>query len=298
VFDVSMLKLRYGCTLINLQSSLSSFRETLLIRLANVSGAYDIDGISDVCETLDCIANVYRVKGENQKALQFFQQCLKRRLRLLSITSSDETLVSLLLQTYEEVVMLTKLQAKECENDSEKLNEIGKLLAEMGSLYDHRLNKKSKALIYYQRALQLFEQAKDYKQVSNTLLLIGMIHVKKLDNQEAYKCFQDSLVKRRVYSKEKDTAEIAETMHNIGNCEAKDGRFDESLRSFEEALRIKNQICPNEGLSIAKTEHCMGLVMLQLGNLDAALGFFEKSLKVRRALLSNDHLDISFSLHR
>jgi len=278
-----------------LQSSLSSFRETLLIRLANVSGAYDIDRISDVCETLDCIANVYRIKGENQKALQFFQQCLKRRLRLLSIASSDETLISLLIQTYEEVIMLTKLQAKECENDSEKLNEIGKLLAEMGSLYDHRLNKKSKALTYFQKALHLFEQTKDYKQVSNTLL---MIHVKKLDNQKAYKCFQDSLVKRRVYSKERDTAEIAETMHNIGNCEAKDGRFDESLRSFEEALRIKNKICPNEGLSIAKTEHCMGLVMLQLGNLDAAQGFFEKSLIVRRMLLSNDHLDVSFSLHR
>jgi tetratricopeptide (TPR) repeat protein len=101
-----------------------------------------------------------------------------------------------------------------------------------------------------------------------------------------------------MYSTNKETVDIAETMHNIGNCEAKEGRFEDSLRSYEEALRIRNKVHPNDQLSLAKTEHCKGLAMLQLGDMDAALELFEKSLKVRRALLGNDHLDVSFSLHR
>jgi tetratricopeptide (TPR) repeat protein len=270
----------------------------LLIRLANVSGPYDIDAIIDVCDTLDCIANVYRVMGERQKALQFFEQCLKRRVRLVSATSLDKSQVSLLLQTYEDVIVLTKQQAKECENENEMLDRVGTLLIEMGSLYDHRLNKQDKALKYFQKALLIFQKTKDYKQIGNTLTLIGVIHVKKSANQKALKCFQDSLVMRIMHTKKKETADIAETMHNIGNCEAKEGRFEDSLRSYEEALQIKNKVLPKEQLSIAKTEHCMGLAMLQLGNLDTALELFERSLKVRRALLENNHLDVSFSLHR
>lgn len=269
----------------------------MLIRLANVSGPYDINAISDVCETLDCLANVYRVMGESQKALQFYEQCLKRRVRLVSATSSDRSQVSLLLTTYEDVIELTKIQAT-CESKNETLGRIGTLMVETGSLYDHRLNKQSKALTYFQKALLIFQQMKDYKQIGNTLTLIGVIHVKRKKNQKALNCFHDSLVMRRMYSTNKETVDIAETMHNIGNCEAKEGRFEDSLRSYEEALRIRNKVHPNDQLSLAKTEHCKGLAMLQLGDMDAALELFEKSLKVRRALLGNDHLDVSFSLHR
>jgi tetratricopeptide (TPR) repeat protein len=210
----------------------------------------------------------------------------------------DKSQVCLLLQTYEDVIVVTKQLSQERENKNEMLDKIGTLTVEMGSLYDHRLNKQSKALIYFQNALQIFQQRNDYKQIGNTLTLIGVIHVKKSANQQALKCFQDSLVMRRMYSKERETADIAETMHNIGNCEAKEGSFQESLRSYKEALRIKLKVHPNEQLSIAKTEHCIGLAMLQLGNLDDALKSFESSMKVRRALLGDNHLDVSFSLHR
>ena len=271
----------------------------MLIRLASISGAYDVNGINDVCETLDCIANVYRIKGEYEKSLQFFEQCLKRRVRIVSATLSDKSQVSLLLRTYEDVISLTKKQFKKESVDKDEMSEkIGPLLVEMGMLYDHRLNKQSKALIYLQKALQVFQQRKDYRQIGNTLSLIGVIHVKKSAHEKALKCFTDSLVMRKMSSPTIETAGIAETMHNIGNCEARDGQFENSLLSYEEALRIKKNIFPERHISIAKTEHCMGLAMLQLGNLDAALEYFESSLKVRRSLLGSSHLDVSFSLHR
>ena len=238
------------------------------------------------------------MKGEHDKSLQFFEQCMKRRVRIVSAAISDKNQVSLLLRTYEDVIALTKLQFKESADKDQMAEKVGPLLVEMGTLYDHRLNKQSKALIYLQKALQVFEQRKDYKQIGNTLSLIGVIHVKKSAHEKALKCFTDSLVMRKLSSQNTETASIADTMHNIGNCEARDGQFENSLRSYEKALRVKRTISPENHVSIAKTQHCMGLALLQLGNLDEALEYFEASLKVRRELLGGSHLDISFSLHR
>ena len=214
--------------------------------------------------------------------------------------AADKAQILLLLRTYEEVIALTKqLQDKEeSVYDPTSTDKIGTLHVEMGTLYDHRLNKQSKALVYFQRALERFQQDKDYKHIANTLSLIGVIHVKKSANGKALKCFRDSLVMRRMSpTTPEEKIGIAETLHNIGNCEAREGEFESSLRSYGEALKIKRKIFQDEHISIAKTEHCMGLAMLQLGNLDGALDLFLTSMKVRRKLLGDDHLDLSFSLH-
>lgn len=253
--------------------------------------------INDVCESLDSIANAYRAKGEDEKALQFFEQCLKRRARIASAALSDKSQVLLLLRTYDDVIALTRAQSKE-DPANQKADKVGELLVEMGTLYHHRLNKRSKALVYLQQALLVFQQEKDYNRIGTTLSLIGVIHVKKSDNEKAMKCFRDSLVMRKMSSSKTDqSAGIADTMHNIGNCEAREGQFEDSLRSYEEALRIKKEILPKEHLSIAKTEHCIALAKLQLGDLDSAQASFESSLKTRQSLLGGTHIDVSFSLH-
>jgi len=279
--------------------SLSSFREALVIRKANVSSAYDVNEMSDICDTLNCIANVYRATMDRQRALQFFEQSLKRRARIVSATLSDgDEQVSILLGTYEDVIALMKTELKESTDKSEIPGKIGLLLVEMGILYDHRLNKPTKALIYFQRALQVFKQMKDLKKIGQVLSHMASIHVKMADNQKALKCFRDALVLQQK-SLKGESLEIADTLHNIGNCEAKDGEFEKCLDIYAESLRIKKNLLPAEHVSIAKTEHCIGLAQLQVGkNLDKALGYFFSSMKARRSLLGNNHLDVSFSLHR
>ncbi len=270
----------------------------MFIRLASVSESNDVSGINDVCETLDCIANIYRAIGENQKALLFFEQCLKRRVRTANAALPDINQFTLLVRTYEDVIALTKSQAKAQKNKDDQSEKLGTLFVEKGKLYDRHLNKHMKALTSFHSALEIFKEGNFYKQIGSTLSLIGAIHVKESAHQKALKCFRDSLVIQRMTSQTNETAEIADTLHNIGNCEARLGHFENSLPSFKEALRIKKKIYTAVHLSIAKTEHCLGLVMTQLGNLNAALMFFQSSLSIRKALLGCDHLDVSFSLHR
>jgi len=287
------------CDDLNLHpQSLSCYSQALAIRRANVTDVYDVTGMNEVCETLNCIATVYRTTGERQKALQFYQQSLKRRVRIVSAVISDKDQISTLLRTYEDVISLLKLEVSESNEKSDMLGQIGKLLLEMGKLYDNRLRKLSKAMLYYQRALEVFKEMKNYKRIGDTLSFMGGVHAKKRAHKKALKCFKDSLVLRKIGSKE-ETADTAETYHNIGNCEAKLGLFEDCLHSYCEALKIKKKIYPSDMLSLstAKTEHCMGLALLQLGSVIEALGFFMPAMEVRQQVLGSEHLDYAFSLH-
>ena len=277
--------------------SLASFREALLIRKANVSSAYDVNATRDICDTLNCIANVYRAKMDRQRALQFFEQSLSKRARIVSSALSNDEQVKILLSTYEDVIALMKVELKESAGKREITEKIGSLLVEMALLYDHRLNKQRKALTYYQRSLQVFKHIKDLKKIGQVLSQMASIHVKNDDNQKALKCFRDALVLQKKSQRE-ESLEMADALHSIGNCEAKEGEFEKCLETYDSSLRIKKNILPEEHASIAKTEHCIGLAQIQAGNFEKALGYFLSSIKARRSLLGNHHLDVSFSLHR
>jgi len=277
--------------------SLTSFREALVIRRAHVSSAYDANEMKDICDTLNCIGNVYRAKMDRKRALHFFEESIKRRAKIVSTTLSDNSQVSILLSTYEDVIALLKVELKESTDKGMIPVKIGSILIEMGVLYNHRLNKPSKALAYFQRALQVYKQMKDFKKIGEILSHMANIHLKRADSQKALQCFRDALVLQKK-SLEGDSLEIADTMHNIGNCEAKEGEVENSVNTYLESLRIKKTLLPAEHISTAMTEHCIGLAQLQIGKLDKALGYFHSSLKSRRSLLGNDHLDVSFSLHK
>ena len=70
--------------------------------MANNTDPSDLDGSADVCESLECIANVYRARGEADRALQFFGQCLRRRRKVVADPASSRSHVTSLLQIYED----------------------------------------------------------------------------------------------------------------------------------------------------------------------------------------------------
>lgn len=288
------------CTLMDcsaLPYSLTYYKDAMMARRANVAGPFDIDSISDLCDTINCIANVYKRMGENQKALQFLKQSLKRQVKIIASTSSNKGQVTHLLHTYEDVIALTKLQLKECTDKSKVAGQIGSLILEMGKVYHHVLNKQTRAMLYYQEALQVFKQTQDYVQIGDILSLMGTIHVHHASSEKALKCFNDALVMMKM-SKAQDKLKMADLLHSIGNCQAKDGAFQESIKSYRESLAIKRQLLPREHISTAKSDHCLGLALIQLQSIDAALECFTSSLKVRMQALGSDHLDVAFSLHR
>ncbi|KAL3800826.1 hypothetical protein HJC23_001663 [Cyclotella cryptica] len=288
----------------NLESvnrSLLYYKEAMLSRRANVSGPYDVEGIDDLCESLHAIANVYRVIGQFQRALQFSEQILKRRRALAALARKSQ--VTKLFRSYEDVIALTKLISRDETGgiDKDKFAQIGNYLVDIGKLHEHRLNKPMKALLYYQEATEVFKEVNDYRQIQACLSLMGTIHVHASSNEKALACFSKALVLTRTKEKESSSQQQsicdADLLHNIGNCKSKKGDYKKSVISFRDSLKIKKALLPANNISVAKTEHCIALALLQIGDFDEALAFFQSSLKTRQDKLGAHHLDVGFSLH-
>jgi len=92
--------------------------------------------------------------------------------------------------------------------------------------------------------------------------------------------------------------ECGETLHNMGNCAAKQLDFDKAAECNEKSLIIKRLAFGNNSLSTAKTLHNIGVVNEELGLLDDSLNYYKDALAVRTILLGKRHIDVAFSLNR
>lgn len=227
----------------------------MLSRRANISSPYDVQGIDDLSESLHSIANVYRAKGEFQRALQFSEQVLKRRKAVAAL--SDEEHVTKLIRAHEDIIALAKLVSRDETGalDKSKFGEVGSHLIEIGKLYERKLKKSMKALLYYHEAMDVFKQLNDYRQMKCCLILMGTVHAHSSSTQKALACFSKAFL--LTMSKKSSVLEDANLLHNIGNCLAKQGEFKKSIVSYRDSLKIKKALLPLIDVSVAKTEHCV-----------------------------------------
>ena len=91
--------------------------------------------------------------------------------------------------------------------------------------------------------------------------------------------------------------DVGETLHNLGNCSAKQRLYDKAAESYKESLEIKRLAYGNNSISTMKTLHNIGVVSKASGDIDVALICYQDALKVRTVLLGENHLDVAFSLH-
>lgn len=205
--------------------SLSYYKEAMLSRRANLRGPHDSEGLNDLCESLHCIANIYRITGQFERALQFTEQVLKRR-RTMAALSIDQT--AKLIRVYEDLVALTKLLSRDDSGniDRVKFTQVGSYLVEIGKLYDQNMNKPMKALLYYQEGMDVFKEVNNYAQIISCLSMMGTIHVHASSNEKALSCFSKALVMtlRKDSCLPRQSLCNADLLHNIGNCQAKKGK--------------------------------------------------------------------------
>lgn len=125
---------------------------------------------------------------------------------------------------------------------------------------------------------------------------MGIAHAKRLSFKKAIRCLSDSLSVRELILGKRNI-EVAETLHNIGNCFAKQNDHDNAAIHYEQSLIIKRMI-DGKSLSTAKTLHTIGLVNEEIGLLDDAFEYYEDAYKIRLNALGETSLDVAFSLHR
>jgi tetratricopeptide (TPR) repeat protein len=143
---------------------------------------------------------------------------------------------------------------------------------------------------------QIRKIRKDYTDVGNILNALGIAHGKRRSFKKASRCLLDSLAIRKTMLGDMHP-EVAETYHNLGNCSAKQGDFDNALIYYEQSLIIK-KMNYGDTESTATTIQTIGMVNEEQGMLDNAFGYYQEALNIRMNKLGANHLECAFSLHR
>lgn len=164
-------------------------------------------------------------------------------------------------------------------------SEIGNALTSLNIFYENTDSFDS-ALIYGNKALQVFEDLKDEINVSYAHNNLATTYYKLGDYPEALEHYLESLsIKERL----KDDSEIASTLANIALVYKKQNNYQKAMefnyRSVPYAKKTNNTF----GLSITYSN--MGTLHRRLNNHDSALFYLDKSEKL--SVQINDLLGIA-----
>ncbi len=149
----------------------------------------------------------------------------------------------------------------------------GALSTQAGSFYVR--SDFNKAIEYYQRCLQIFEDISNKNGMSKTLNNIGVMYSNLGDFPKAMGYHQRSL---RMKEEIADTNGMAGAMNNIGLIYMNQGDYPKALSYFQQSLRIKEHYSDNRG--IAQICNNIGLIYMRQGEYFEANECFSRSLNI------------------
>ena len=270
--------------------SLSYYRKSLKIRRAVLGEEHE-----DVCELITCIGNVYRSMGDNSTALKAFRRALDLRSLVAKSIKLNRNQTEALICSHEDVLELLSQEIGSSLDPDATRDDIASVLLKMGHLYD-TISNFDKSLKCFERALKMRQNTGDGAKAAQVYNVLGISFAKRRKFADAMDSFEQSLSLRKAALGEWNT-DVAETLHNMGNCAAKKGDLDDAKSYYDESLRIKRKNLGNGHASVAQTLHNLGNIMSQKGSTEAAMQNYQDALSIRVNTLGTDHLDVAYSLH-
>ncbi|MFX0062775.1 MAG: tetratricopeptide repeat protein [Candidatus Hermodarchaeota archaeon] len=282
---------------------------------------------------LNLKGTIYRLKGELDQALTFFQQSLALSKEFGNKRGIAESLHNIGniyylkgrlnpgLDYYQQALVL-------CEQINDK-QAMADSLANIGLIY---LEKEdfSQALNYYMKALTLREQIGNKQDIAKSLDNIATLYFCKGEFDQALSIFQQSFALRKEI---RNKYHIAVSLSSIGTIYHHKGELNQALTYYQQGLKLYRQINHKRGLAFAlgnigeiynlkgalnqalecfrdslayfnelgnKRDNALTLINIgkiyrQKGDLDIALDYYQRSLGVFRKLASKS--DSAASLH-
>jgi len=233
-------------------------------------------------DCLSCLGVIFDIKGETNKALQYYLMGLKidKEIGDKSRISNSLNNVAYLYKNQGNIPSALwynnqSLQIREEIGDKEG---IAFSLNNLGSIYEYQGNI-DQAHDYYIRSLKIREEIKNKEGVAECLSNIGGIYQKQNKYDKALECYNKSL---KTNEEINDIAAKAITLNNIAGVYFKQGKPIESLKLLEENLKIYAEIGDKHGLALTYVN--IGGIYLLQKNYNKALPYNLKSLELSKEL--------------
>ena len=164
------------------------------------------------------------------------------------------------------------------QTNSQDDSTIARLYNEIGILY-HKMSQFDKAIIYYSKALELYEQIKDRIGIADTLSNLGVAYLDKGDLKSFFGYYSEALA---IDQKIGNIQGEASTLGNIALAYYDNGELDKALEYLLKTMAIQRRI--GDVLGEANTLNNIGTIHLSKGELDKALEYHLGSIELYRRI--------------
>lgn len=246
--------------------------------------------------SLNNIGYDFNQKGNTEKALEYYNKCMKMWEEADNKKGAATTLnnIGLIYHTQGNIDQAINFYTKSFKLQEEigdkhgmayTLNNLGYIYNSQGSI--------SKALDFYNKSLKLREEIGDKKGVSYSLTNLGFIYQSQGDISKALDYYRKSL---KLQEETGDKKAIGYSLNNIGDAYRSEGDYKNALYYYGKSLKIREEIGDKQGIAyslnnigyIYKTQGDPSITTSKEDALKAgiikALDYYIKSLKLREEI--------------
>lgn len=172
--------------------------------------------------------------------------------------------------------------------DEKKPTLLNRVYFTLGNVYLNKADYKN-ALLYYLKALRIYENQKKYEQASRCLNNIGVVHSYLKNAALSEKYFKEGLAMREKYGFIKD---IGIPYTSMGFVLSEKGEYAEALRYYSKALLSGKRENDKYVMVIALIN--MGAVNIKLKKLPQARKYIEEALELNKALKDKEQQSVCY----
>jgi len=241
------------------------------------------------------IGKVYGDLGENQKALEYYNQSLSLFRAVGDRSGEAVTLYNIggtysglgenqkALEYYSQSLSLSRAIGNR-SGEALTLNNAGLVYSELG--------EKQKALEYYNQSLSLFRAVGDREGEATALNNIGLVYSELGENQKALEYYSQSLPMTRAVG---DRDGEAVTLYNIASVKRRQNNLTEALNDIESSLKIIENLRTENATPAFRTSYLSQLenyynfyidLLMQLHQANPNSGYDIKASEARKRAIN------------
>ncbi len=242
-------------------------------------------------DTYHNLGILYYIRGEVDKAVEFYNKSLKDRKEIGDKNGLAMTYVNLgiiyknkgdfkkAIELYNEGLAIRK-EIGDKKGMASAYHNIGSVYYNQGNI--------EKAIEFFNKSLKTRGKDGDKRGMADTNYNLGIIHYTQGNVKKAIEFYTTSLKIREEIG---DKRGVAMSYVNLGSLYKDQGNVEKAIEFFNKSLDMRQEIGDKRGM--AESYNNLGILNEELGNFEEAIEFHQKSLKLVQEL--DDKLGIADS---
>jgi len=138
----------------------------------------------------------------------------------------------------------------------------------------------AKARVMFQKSLKERDDGESNADAANSLYFLGCVYVRAEETDKGLSCLKEALSIQKASLP--DTDLMADTLTQIGAIHRSRKDFEEAMKSYKEAFRVREELHGTDDPSVATLLQEMGELMHVSGQLNEAMTYFNECLIIHR----------------